>query len=199
MTSTIAAGDAKQQLMGHRYVLHLTGKQTGLWVSVWFSWPLIIISWRRWPLQASHPHTSILEGKKQDIRQSFSFSHYLLPSKTDHVWDHKASLSKFLKTEIISSVFSKQCYRLEINYKEKTAKTHKHMKAKQYATNQPTGHWRNQRRNQKVIEEIKKIPRDKWKQKHNNPKPIGHSKSSSQRDVHSNTILHKEIKKSQII
>ena len=114
----------KQQLMWHRYVLYLTGKRTGLWVSVWFSWPLIIISWLWWPLQASHPHTTILEGKKQDIRQSFSFSHYLLPSKTDHVWDHKASLSKFLKTEIISSIFSKQCYRLEISYKKKTAKTH---------------------------------------------------------------------------
>ena len=31
--------------------------------------------------------------------------------------------------------------------------------------------------------------RDKWKWKHNNPKHIGHSKSSSKRKVYINTIL----------
>ena len=34
----------------------------------------------------------------------------------------------------------------------------------------------------------KKIPRDKWKQKHENLKPMGHSKSSSMRKVYSNKI-----------
>ena len=46
--------------------------------------------------------------------------------------------------------------------------------------------------NQWITEEIKgnkKIPRDKWKWKHDNPKPTRHSKSSSKREVYSNTIL----------
>ena len=33
-------------------------------------------------------------------------------------------------------------------------------------------HWRNQRGNKKIL-------RDKWQQRHNNPKPMGHSKSSN--------------------
>ena len=48
-------------------------------------------------------------------------------------------------------------------------------------------HWRNQRGN-------KKIPRDKWKQKHNNPKAIGCSKSSSKSEVYSNMVLLQETK-----
>ena len=43
-------------------------------------------------------------------------------------------------------------------------------------------HWRNQRRNQK-------IPRDKWKWKHDDLKPMGCSRSSSEREAYSNTIL----------
>ena len=58
---------------------------------------------------------------------------------------HKASLSKFKKTEIISTIFSNhKAMRLEINYKKKTEK-HEHVEAKQYATKQPKAHWRNQR------------------------------------------------------
>ena len=62
------------------------------------------------------------------------------------------------------------------------------MEAKQYATKQPMDHWRNKIGN-------KQIPRDKWKWKHNNPNPIGHSKSSSMGEVYSNTILPKETRK----
>ena len=48
--------------------------------------------------------------------------------------------------------------------------------------------------NQWVTEEDKKeikkkIPRDRWKWKHDDPKPIGCYKSSSKNDVCSNTIL----------
>ena len=43
--------------------------------------------------------------------------------------------------------------------------------------------WRNQ------IEKLKKKSRDKWQLKHNDPKPMQHSKSSSKREVYSNTIL----------
>ena len=62
------------------------------------------------------------------------------------------------------------------------------MEDKQYATKQPMDHWRNQRGNQKM-------PRDKWKWKHNNPKLMGHSKSISKREVYSNTSLPQEIRK----
>ena len=34
-----------------------------------------------------------------------------------------------------------------------------------------------------------KKPRDKWKWKHDDPKPMGQSKSSSKRQIYSNTIL----------
>ena len=60
---------------------------------------------------------------------------------------YKTSLGKFKKTEIISSIFSNHnTVRLEINYKEKNCKKHKHVEAKQYATKQPMNHWRNQRK-----------------------------------------------------
>ena len=62
------------------------------------------------------------------------------------------------------------------------------MEAKQYATKQPMDHWRIQRGNQK-------IPRDKRKWKHNNPKPMGHSKVNFKREVYSNTMLPQETRK----
>ena len=44
-------------------------------------------------------------------------------SRIDHMLGHKASLSKFKKTEIISSIFSDHsALRLEINYEKKTIK-----------------------------------------------------------------------------
>ena len=50
------------------------------------------------------------------------------------------------------------------------------METKQYATKQPLDHSRNQRGNQT-------IPRDKWKQKHDDLKPIGCSKSTSKKFI----------------
>ena len=41
---------------------------------------------------------------------------------------------------------------------------------------------KNQRRNQKIL-------RDKLQQIYDNPIPMGHSKSSSEREIYSNTIL----------
>ena len=56
-------------------------------------------------------------------------------SRIDHILGHKSSLSKFKKIEIISSVFSdRNAMRLEINYREKKVKKHKHMEVKQYVT-----------------------------------------------------------------
>ena len=49
--------------------------------------------------------------------------------------DHKSSLGKFRKIEIISSIFSDhKAMRLDINYRKKSVKTYKHMEAKQYTT-----------------------------------------------------------------
>ena len=37
-----------------------------------------------------------------------------------------------------------------------------------------------------------KVSGNKWKWTHNNPKPMGHSKSSPEREVHSDTGLPKK-------
>ena len=56
-------------------------------------------------------------------------------SRIHHILGHKSSLSKFKKTEIISSIFSDyNAMRLEMNYRGKKHKKHKHMEAKQYVT-----------------------------------------------------------------
>ena len=48
-------------------------------------------------------------------------------SRIDHILDHKSSLSKFKKIEIISSIFSNHnAMRLEINYREKNVKPQTH-------------------------------------------------------------------------
>ena len=48
--------------------------------------------------------------------------------RIDHILGHKSSLSKFKKIEIISSIFSDHnTMRLEINYRGKKCKKHKHM------------------------------------------------------------------------
>ena len=47
--------------------------------------------------------------------------------------DHKSNLSKFKKIEIVSSIFfNYNAMRLDINYKKKTVKKHKHMAIKQH-------------------------------------------------------------------
>ena len=53
----------------------------------------------------------------------------------------------------------------------------------------------NQEITEEVKEEIKKIHRDKWQQKHDDPKPMGCNKGSSKREVYSNTILPQETRK----
>ena len=52
--------------------------------------------------------------------------------------------------------------------------------------------------NQEITEEIRgnqKIPRDKWQWKHDDPRPMGCSESSSKREVYNNTILSQETRK----
>ena len=66
-------------------------------------------------------------------------------SRIDHILDHKSSLGKFKKIEIVSSIFSDHnSMRLDINYRKKICKKYKHMEAKQYIIY-----------NQEITEEIK--------------------------------------------
>ena len=48
---------------------------------------------------------------------------------------------------------------------------------------------------EEMKEEGKKIPRDKWQWQHDDPKPMGHSKRSSKREVYSNKILPQKTRK----
>ena len=53
----------------------------------------------------------------------FSVEHRTF-NKTEQMMEHKISLDKFKKTEILSSIFlDHNTMRLEINYKKKTART----------------------------------------------------------------------------
>ena len=61
------------------------------------------------------------------------------------------------------------------------------MEAKQHASEQPTNHRINQN-----------MHRNKWKWKHNNPKPMGHCKSSAKRKVQTIQAYLKKQEKSQI-
>ena len=61
---------------------------------------------------------------------TFSSAHGTF-SRIDHILGHKPNLSKFNKIEIVSSIFSdRNAMRLDINYKKKKTKKHKHMELK---------------------------------------------------------------------
>ena len=63
---------------------------------------------------------------------TFSSAHGTF-SRIDHILGHKSNLSKFKKIEIVSSIFSDHnAVRLDINYKEKKYKKHKHVEIKQH-------------------------------------------------------------------
>ena len=58
-------------------------------------------------------------------------------SRRDYILGHKSNLSKFKKTEIVSSIYSDHStMSLDINYKKKkkTCKKHRHMEIKQYVS-----------------------------------------------------------------
>ena len=75
--------------------------------------------------------------------------------------------------------------RLDINYRKKSVKNTNTWSLNDTLLN-------NQEITEEIKEEIKKIPRNKWQWKHYDPKPMWCSKSSSKRDVYSNTILPQE-------
>ena len=66
-------------------------------------------------------------------------------SRIDHILDHKSSLSKFKKIEIIPSIFSDHnAVRLDVNYRRKTTKNSKVWRLNNMLPN-----------NQQITEEIK--------------------------------------------
>ena len=74
-------------------------------------------------------------------------------SRIDHILGHKSNFSKYKKIQIVSSIFSDHnAMWVDINYKKKTCKKHKHMEIKQHISKQPTDYWRNQREKQRFIE-----------------------------------------------
>ena len=55
--------------------------------------------------------------------------------RIDYILGHTSNLSKFKKIEIISSIFSDHnTMRLDINFKKKNCKKHKHMEIKQHVS-----------------------------------------------------------------
>ena len=108
-------------------------------------------------------------------------------SRLDHILGHKSSLDKFKKNEIIPSIFSDHnAVRLDINYRRKTIKNSNIWRLNNtLLKNQQIT---NQKRNQNMH-------RNEWKWKHNNPKPMGHCKSSAKGKVHSNTGIPQKTRK----
>ena len=103
--------------------------------------------------------------------------------------DHKSSLGKFKKVEILSSIFSNHnAIRLDISYRKITVKS--------------TNTWRLHNtllNNQEITEEIQEELK-KYIETNNNENMMtqnlwGCSKSSSKRAVYSNTILPEETRK----
>ena len=69
-----------------------------------------------------------------NAEHTFSGAHGIF-SRIDHILGHKSNLSKFKKIEIISSIFSDHnAMRLDINYKKKNCKKHKHVETKQHVS-----------------------------------------------------------------
>ena len=66
-------------------------------------------------------------------------------SRRAHILSHKSNLSKFKKTEIVSSIISDNAMRLDTNYKKRTVKKHKQWRLTNMFLN-----------NQQVTEEIKR-------------------------------------------
>ena len=63
---------------------------------------------------------------------TFSSAHGTF-SKIYHMLGHKSNFSKFKKIEIVSHIFSDHnAMRLDINYKEKKCRKHKHMEINQH-------------------------------------------------------------------
>ena len=66
---------------------------------------------------------------------TFFLSAHGILSRIDHILGHKSNLNKFKKAEILSGIFSDHnIMTLDIDYKKKNCKKHKHMEFKQHAS-----------------------------------------------------------------
>ena len=141
--------------------------------------------------------TQALNDTLDELDYTFFSSAHRTFSRIGHMLDHKASLDKFKKIEIISSIFSDHnAIQLEINNKKKNSKKHKYVVAKQYAIQQPLDHWRNKKGNKKYLETNEnQDTHTHTKPRHNGPKLMGYCKSSSKREIYSNTIVPQETRK----
>ena len=67
--------------------------------------------------------TDIFRTLHSNAKYTFCSSVHGTFSRINHILGHKSNLSKFKKTEVVSSIFSDHnTKRLDINYKEKTVK-----------------------------------------------------------------------------
>ena len=79
---------------------------------------------------------------------AFFSSTYRTFSRIDHILDHKSSLGKFLKNEIIPSIFSDHnAVRLDVDYSKKKTIKNTNVEAEQRASEKPAHHRRNQKGN----------------------------------------------------
>ena len=101
----------------------------------------------------------------------------------DHNLGHKSNLSKFKKTEIISSIFSDHVMRLDINYKKKTARNTDTQRLNSMFLN-----------NQQVADEIKKILETN-DYENMTTQNLCDSAKAVLREVYSSTILTQETRK----
>ena len=114
---------------------------------------------------------------------TFSLSAHGTFSRTDHMSGHKTSLTKSKKTEIISCIFSKHnSMKLKINYKKNWEKHKNTWRLSNMLLN-------NQWVNKEIKEEVKKNTRIPVNMK---TQSLGHSNSSSKRDIYSAIGLPQE-------
>ena len=110
-------------------------------------------------------------------------------SRIGHILGNKSNLDKFKKIEIIPSIFSDHnALRLDLNYRRKTIKNSNIWRLNNTLLN-------NQQITEEIKKEIKVCIETNENEKHNNPKPVGHYKSSAKRKVHSNTGIPQETRK----
>ena len=110
-------------------------------------------------------------------------------SRTDHVLGRKMSPDKLKEIEIISSVLSDHnTIRLEIKYKEKTLRNTNIWWLNNMLLN---NHWITE----EIKEELKKQLETDQNENTSSLKLIGCPKSSSKREVRSNTMLPQETRK----
>ena len=122
----------------------------------------------------------------QTMNFTFFLSAHGTFSRIGHILGHKSNLGKFFKFEIISRVFSNHNgVRLDVSYMKNAIKNTNIQSLMNTLLN-----------GKQITEEIKKKIKirieKKMKLKARQPKPMGFSKSSAQREVHSNTSLPQE-------